>query len=130
MDFEYEFEEIGGILEINIKECENITGYVHNIGGWLSSDVQGCGEDYLPRIKEILNSDNPYEEELFWGNAYKALVHKDYTTISYDFEEDNPEMVPCILPTKMLCEILEIWIKAKEEHRAKKEEDRRKRKKN
>ncbi len=130
MNFNYNFEEIGGFLEINIEKCENITGYVHNIGGWLLSDVQCFGSRYLSRIQEILNSDNPDEEELFWGNAYKALVHKDYTTISYDFEEDNPEMVPCTLPTKMLCEILEIWIKAKEEHIAKKEEDRRKRKKN
>ena len=106
-----------GFLNLKIRENASISGYLPNISGWLSSDVEGSGEDYLPQIKKVLEGE--VEEEEFWGNAYKVVIHKDYTTISYDFEYCNPKMVPCTLPTEMLYEIIEIWIKACEEHRSK-----------
>ncbi len=126
MTFEYRIGEFAGNLELEIKPNERITGFLRNIDGWLVCDVQCFGEDYLTKIRTILNSEDPNSEELFWGNAYKAHVRKDFTTISYDFEYCNPKMVPCTLPTEMLCEILEIWIKAKAEHNAKVEAERKK----
>lgn len=118
MTFEYEVLDNQGYMEFIVKPNEHITGFVPNISGWLESDVQGSGENYLPRIREIIFGSD-YDEELFWGNAYKALVRKDTTTISYDFEDGNPEMVPCTLPTQMLYEILEVWIKVRKEYREK-----------
>ncbi len=118
MTFEYELIYEQGFLDIEIKPNGNISGYLGNIGGWLDCDVASTGWRDLAKIKEFLL--NPNEEEIMLGsNAYTVLVHKETTTISYDFEEENPEMVPCTLPTEMLCEILEIWIKAYEEHREK-----------
>ncbi len=118
MTFEYEIAIKNGFLDMEIKPNEKVTGYIGNISGWLESDAECFSEEYLTKIKEVLQS-NGEKEELLWGNAYKALIRKDTTTISYDFEDGNPEMVPCTLPTEMLCEILEIWIKAYEEHREK-----------
>ena len=118
MDFKYYIEEIGvGSINFMMEPNEQTVGYIHNVGGWLRCDVQGCGEDYLPKVKKVLEGE--VEEEEFWGNAYKVVVHKDLTKISYDYEEDNPKMVHCTLPTEMLYEILEIWIKAYEEHQNK-----------
>lgn len=117
MKLKYHIENIGGSIDLVVEPNEMTTGYIDNVGGWLLCDVQGCGEDYLPKVKNIL--DGKVEEEVFWGNAYKAIVRKDYTKISYDYEEDNPKMVPCTLPTEMLYEILQIWTKACEEQRAK-----------
>ena len=114
MNFRYHIENIGGYIDLIVEPNEMTSGYINNVGGWLLCDVQGCGEDYLPKVKSVLEGE--VEEEIFWGNAYKAVVHKDYTKISYDYEEDNPEMVLCTLPTEMLYEILKIWAKAREEH--------------
>ncbi len=118
MELQYSFVEVGGGIIFRLEPNEKVIGYHHNIGGWLSCDVASTGWRDLAKVKEFLT--NPNEEEVMLGsNAYTVLVHKDTTTISYDFEEENPEMVPCTLPTEMLCEILEIWIKAYEEHREK-----------
>ena len=105
-------------MNLQIRENDSISGYLPNISGWLSSDVQNMGESYfLPIFNKVLNEIS--EEEIIAGNAYETIIHKDYTTISYDFEYCNPKMVPCTLPTEMLYEILKIWIKAYEEHRNK-----------
>ena len=106
-----------GFLDFEVKDNEYITGYLPNIGGWLSSDVQNLAGYLLPKIKKIL--DGEIKEDTFDGNAYEAFVRCDYTTISYVFEYCNPKMVPCTLPTEMLYEILQIWEKAYEEYRAK-----------
>lgn len=114
MEIKYHFEYIEKSIEFVLEPNDEVSGYIHNIGGWLHSDVQCWGEDYISKIKNVL--EGKVEEEFFWGNAYKTLVHKDYTKITYSYEEDNPKMVPCTLPTEMLYEILQIWTKAREEH--------------
>ena len=105
-----------GFIHLKIEKNEHITGYVGNIAGWLEVDVQSSGRRYLSKIKKILKSSTPFNEEIFSGNAYEACIRRDYTTISYDFEEEWPEMVPCTLPTQTLCEILELWINVCDEH--------------
>lgn len=106
-----------GFLDFEVKDNEYITGYLPNISGWLSSDVQNLADYLLPKIKQIL--DGEISEDTFDGNAYEIVVRKDYTIISYIFEYCNPKMVPCTLPTEILYEILQIWKKAYEEHRNK-----------
>ena len=113
MEFKYHIENIGGSIDLIVEQNEMTSGYINNVGGWLFCDVRGHAKEYLPQIKSVI--EGLTEEQIYWGNAYKAVVHKDFTKISYDYEEDNPEMVPCTLPTEMLYEILKIWIKACEE---------------
>ena len=112
MEFEYNLKlSKSGFLHIEIKPNGNMTGYIPNISGWLSSDVQNMGKTYfLPIFEKVIGGVS--EEEVIAGNAYEAVIRKDYTTISYNFEYCNSKMVPCTLPTQMLYEILEIWIKA------------------
>lgn len=117
MKFKYHIEKVGKSIDLVVEPNEMTSGYINNVGGWLFCDVHSHAKEYIPQVKNVL--EGKVEEEVFWGNAYKAVVRKDFTKISYDYEEDNPEMVPCTLPTEMLYEILEIWIKAYEEHRAK-----------
>ena len=119
MEFEYSFIDKEPYFIMEIAPNENIKGCIGNISNWLSSDVQCFGKRYLARVKEILESSDLNEKEIFWGNAFETLVCKEVTTIKYTYEEENPHMVPCTLPTEMLCEILEVWIKAYEEHREK-----------
>ncbi len=128
MKFEYWFNDNEPYFTMEIKPNENIKGCILNISDWLSSDVPCFDTKCLSRMKEILRSDIQ-EEEVFWGNAYRVVIHKDFTTISYNFEYANPKRIPCTLPTEMLCEILEIWIKAEAEHRAKVRSERKKSKK-
>ena len=57
----------------------------------------------LKKLKGAVDSD-------YWsGNANTATFHKDVTVIECQFEECNDN--PCTLPTTMLREIVEIWIK-------------------
>lgn len=111
MDFEYELGKIGGYLSFKIKPNSKIVGSTRNIDGWLESDVQCFGERYLSKIKTMLENEDANEEEVFSDNTYETRVKKDYTTISRDIGEEWPEMAPCTLPTSMLCEILQVWIK-------------------
>ena len=111
MDFEYELGKIGGYLSFKIKPNSKIVGSTRNIEGWLESDVQCFGERYLSKIKTIIENADTNKQEVFSDNTYEARVKKDYTTISRDIGEEWPEMAPCTLPTSMLCEILQVWIK-------------------
>lgn len=125
MDFKYKIVYLGKYPKLQVEPNEKITGYIHNIAGWLDSDVQSFGESfYLPRIKEILYGDNPDDEEFWWGNAYKATIRRDYSTIVDCFEEVRPDFVPCTLPTEMLLEILKIWIDVKKEFDEKRKKER------
>ena len=56
-------------------------------------------------------------EDFIWGNGYKAYVKKDFTEIHFNFEEDDPTIKPCTVPTKLLREIVETWIDEYEKFR-------------
>ena len=110
MKIKYHFEDVRKILSIRIEPNSQITGFLPNVEGWLECDVGSDGENNLTAIKEYLK--HPPEEYLLLGaNAYETHVRRDYTIVSYDYEYANPEMVPCIIPTKMVCELLKAWTK-------------------
>ena len=112
---EYVFVETKtGRLFMKITPNKEIKGDVSRIGEWLKDDVMD-GYDVIAKVKEILDSSEP-NEELFWGNGFKTFVNRKFSTIRFNWEEECPEIKPCTLPTQMLYEILEIWIKAYKEH--------------
>ena len=108
---DYTFESIGPyqkILWMNIKDNHQIIGDKEAISAWLMDDVR----DYIPilgYIDAVLKGEK--EEELIWGNGYKAFVKPDITEIHFNYEEEDPSMKPCSLPTTMLREIVEIWFR-------------------
>lgn len=111
MKIQYSVGEIGGFLDFEVKPCEQITGFIRNIDGWMESDIQS-GTNYrlylndLKRMSKIKDFSKVLEYE---GNAYKIRISNDRTTISYIYEDSNPSMIPCTLPTKMLIRILKTW---------------------
>ena len=110
MKVKYNLEYDRGFVLIKIEPNSQITGFLPNVEGWLECDVGSQGEKNLMAIKEYLK--HPTEEYLLLGsNAYEVHVKKDYTTVSYDYEYANPEMVPCTIPTQMVCELLQAWTK-------------------
>lgn len=110
MKVKYHFEYVQKILFMRIEPNSQITGYLPNVAGWFHCDVGSQGEENLMAIKEYLK--HPTDEYLLLGsNAYEVHVKKDYTTVSYDYEYANPEMVPCTIPTQMVCELLQAWTK-------------------
>ncbi len=110
MKVKYHFEYVQKILFIRIEPNSQITGFLPNVEGWLQCDVGSLGEEELATVKKYLK--HPTEEYLLLGsNAYEVHMKEDYTTVSYDYEYANPEMVPCIIPTKMVCELLKAWTK-------------------
>ncbi len=118
MKIKYHFEDVRKILSIRIEPNSQITGFLPNVEGWLECDVGSQGEKNLTAIKEYLK--HPTEEYLLLGsNAYETHVRRDYTIVSYDYEYCNPTMIPCTIPTKMVCELLKAWTRADKQHRKK-----------
>ena len=118
MGLKYHFDVDRRAVIMKIEPNSKMIGYVGNINGWFNCDVGSQGEKNLKAIKEYLK--HPTEEYLLLGsNAYEVHVKKDFTTISYDYEYCNPQMVPCTLPTKMLCKLLKAWTKAEKKRRKK-----------
>ena len=96
------------ILWMNLKNNSKIIGDKDAVSAWLMDDVR----DYtsiLDYIDAVLNGEK--EEDLIWGNGYKAFVKPDITEIHFNYEEDDPSIKPCSLPTSMLREIVEIWLR-------------------
>ena len=63
---------------------------------------------YLEDIDNVLSGKS--DEEFQWGNGYKAYVKKDFTEIHFNFEDDDPTIRPCIVPTRLLREIVKAWL--------------------
>ena len=116
MKIKYHFEYEKQYMSIKVEPNSQITGFLPNVEGWLECDVGSQGEKNLTAIKEYLK--HPTEEPLLLGsNAYEVHVKKDYTIVSYDYEYCNPTMIPCTIPTKMVCELLRAWTRADKQHR-------------
>ena len=101
-------------LMMKFEEIEEIEGDSQTLTEWLYIDVCDHSE-HLEIISKILTG--KFENELLWGNGYKAYVQRDYTEIHFNFEEENPNIKPCKLPTKLLREIVEAWLEEYEKFR-------------
>ena len=102
-------------LNMNFDEVKEITGDKTTLTDWLLVDV-GDYIGYLEDIDTVL--DGKSEEEVEWGNAYKAYVRKDYTEIHSCFEEVGSPIKPCTVPTKLLREIVKAWLDELEKFKA------------
>ena len=98
-------------------DVEEVKGDKATLTGWLYTDVRDnvC---YLEDIDNVLKGKS--DEEIQWGNGYKAYVKKDFTEIHFNFEEDDPTIKPCTVSTKLLREIVKAWLDEYEKFRASK----------
>ena len=107
MDFEYVFKYTEqNSLRMEVIPNEKIKGDLSILTDWLHSDVS-IGTTELPKVKEVLESKGNKKAKI-WGNAFIAKVNKKYTKIKWSVLK-----LPtyCKLPTEMLYEILQIWVK-------------------
>ena len=88
-------------------DVEEVKGDKETLTGWLNTDIGGY-QKTLEYIDDVLSGKN--EEDFLWGNAYKAYVRKDLTAIHFNFEDDDPTIRPCIVPTRLLREIVKAWL--------------------
>ena len=94
-------------LVMIFDDVEEVKGDKETLTGWLNTDIGGY-QKTLEYIDDVLSGKN--EEDILWGNAYKAYVKKDFTEIHFNFEEDVPTVMPCTVPTKLLREIVKAWL--------------------
>ena len=84
---------------------------------WLYTDV-GDFRRTLEYIDDVISGKT--EEDFLSGNAYNAYVKKNFTEIHFQFEDENPSIKPCTVPTKLLREIVKAWLDGYEKFRANK----------
>ena len=103
----YERSKIEPIVSNKVKESSN--ELVNN----LFKDSYAL--DFID--KAILGE---LKDNLFWGNCYKTYIGQEFTEIYYNFEDEDPTIKPCKLPTRLLREIVEAWLEEYEKFRNKK----------
>ena len=98
-------------------DVADVVGDKLTLTDWLYTDI-GDYRKTLEYIDDVLAEKK--DKDLFWGNAYKAYVKRDFTEIHFIFEEDNHAIGPCTVPTKLLREVVEAWLDEYEKFRASK----------
>ena len=101
-------------LYMKFEDNTEMNGDNETLSAWLSTDVR-FHTSTLEAIDKVI--DKELEEELLWGNGYKAYIGQEYTEIHFNFEEDDPRIKPCKLPTKLLREIVAVWLEEFEKYR-------------
>ena len=115
MEHKWKFRSRDYYLDMIFDDVEEVKGDKETLTGWLNTDIIGY-QKTLEYIDDVLTGKK--DKDLFWGNAYKAYVKRDFTEIHFIFEEDNHAIGPCTVPTKLLREIVETWIDEYEKFRA------------
>ena len=98
-------------------EVKEVYGDKSTLTGWLFTDVRDF-RGTLGYIDDVISEKT--KEDFLSGNAYNAYVKKDFTEIHFQFEDENPSIKPCTVPTKLLHEIVKAWLEEYERFRASK----------
>ena len=115
MNFDYYFENTEFGVRFHVLPNIHIKGDLFMIEEWLFGDVQNSSY-FLERMKNFIESTEMEEDEL-GGNACDVFVKRDFSTIKWIYHDQVSSS--CTLPTEMLYEILQIWVKKKAEIREK-----------
>ncbi len=117
MDCVWKFSVVCSDLWMEFDNVDEIHGSKETLSSWLCDDVRDFRRT-LEYIDDVISGKN--KEDFLWGNVFKAYVKKDFTEIRYDFEDMDPSVKPCTLPTKLLREIVKAWLEEYEKFRASK----------
>lgn len=117
MEHKWRFCIYNNYLKMMFDDVADVVGDKLTLTDWLYTDI-GDYRKTLEYIDDVLAEKK--DKDLFWGNAYKAYVKRDFTEIHFIFEEDNHAIGPCTVPTKLLREIVEAWLDEYEKFRASK----------
>ena len=113
MKFELHFYESNGYLKISLENIEELYGNKKMLELWLTDDVAGYTM-MLENIDKAIAGNPEYRE--ISGNLCKVIIEPDYTEIHCLFEKETSELKPCKLPTKLLREIVAVWLEEYEKY--------------
>ncbi len=113
----WDFSVTQGSLWMNIDDIPEIVDSRVALESWLHTDVRGFAKT-LDYIDDVLAGN--VEEDRLGGDGFKAYVKRDFTEIHFNYEEEDPSVKPCTLPTKLLREIVKAWLEEYEKFRASK----------
>ena len=114
MSIKWKFCILCDDLWMEFEDNDEIIGDKETLTSWLTDDVR----DYAPTLEFIDKAlSGELEDNLFWGNGFKAYIGQEDTEIHFNFEEEDPSIKPCKLPTKLLREIVAVWLEEFEKYR-------------
>ena len=117
MNKKWSFEMSFSAPLMNFEDNDEIIGDKETLSCWLYTDVKNNSLTLDFIDKAILGE---LKDNLFWGNCYKTYIGQEFTEIYYNFEDEDPTIKPCKLPTRLLREIVEAWLEEYEKFRNKK----------
>lgn len=97
-----------GDLYLDASMLDEIVGDSETLSSWLMDEV-GKQDVILKYIDDVINEE--VAEDEIGINGFIAYIKKDITDIHFIFEDEDSRIKPCYLPTKLLREIVEIWLK-------------------
>ena len=112
MEYRWKFNFHDDYFVMAFDEVEEVHGDKSTLTGWLFTDVRDF-RGTLGYIDDVISEKT--KEDFLSGNAYNAYVKKDFTEIHFQFEDENPSIKPCTVPTKLLREIVKAWLDEYEE---------------
>ena len=117
MNRAWKFSVVCSDLWMEFDDVDEIQGSKETLSSWLCDDIRGFTRtvDY---IDDVLAG--KVEEDRLGGDGFSAYVKKEFTEIRYDFEDMDPSVKPCTVPTKLLREIVKAWLEEYERFRASK----------
>ena len=117
MNKEWKFSVVCSDLWMEFDDVDEIQGSKETLSSWLCDDIRDFTRT-LEYIDDVISGKN--NEDFLWGNGFKAYVRKDFTEIHFNYEEEEPSVKPCTVPTKLLREIVKAWLEEYESFRANK----------
>lgn len=122
MKLEYKVSNDPKLFRLYIKSDLLTEEQAEMIEVWLISDVI-FPERTLKEISLALNSQDDIKPICVGGNAFWCDVGKEYTWITYQYEDDFDEgkcpYKPCKIPTKLVYEIVKVWSEEREKWKKK-----------
>ena len=118
MEYKWKFKTYGdNIILMLFDDVEEVVGDKATLTEWLDSDVQGS-KYTLKVLEKVVNGD--CDEDEFGGNVFEVRIRKNFTMISSAFGDEVPNVKPCTVPTKLLYEIVKVWLSEREKFYANK----------
>ena len=105
IEYWIEYSEVG-MPVMKFKENPEIVGSTQELAEWLAVTVKDYKET-LDKIDAVLIGKD--DSRVICGNEWEAIVEKEYSTVKCTLFEDGLYGI-CKLPTKLLREIVEVWL--------------------
>lgn len=112
MLFEYKMNSTEDLCKMKIISDRLLDAECLVIESWLTDDVI-TPNDVIEEFEKAINRKEDFTPNCIGGNVFWREVGREYTLITYQYEEyykdGKSPFKPCKVPTKLLYEILKVW---------------------